>query len=303
MAEQHFSGVFSLLLTPFLKDKSIDWPAYERYLDWQLEMEPNGLFAVCGSSEMKWLTLDERLELARLAAKRTGSIPVVATANLQPDLSFHSVEVGRMADTGVAGVVLVPPPGVGVDQGRLGDYFAGVIDASPIPTLIYEWPMVSPYFVDAAVYGKLVRDHGLAGIKDTTCTMEGIGKKIELTGSATVFQANAPFFLESIHRGANGIMAIVTTAAADLAIDFWNQAKKGSPRAEELHEALVLLDCALIRGGAYPATGKHLAVLRGLDMEITCRAPGVPVPEVLEAVRVWHSHAMRTGALRTASHA
>lgn len=36
---------------------------------------------------MKWLTLDERLELARRAAARAGKTPVVATANLSAGAS------------------------------------------------------------------------------------------------------------------------------------------------------------------------------------------------------------------------
>lgn len=52
---RRFEGVFSLLLTPFGEDGRIDWLVYDRYVDWQLAQSPNGLFAVCGSSEMKWL--------------------------------------------------------------------------------------------------------------------------------------------------------------------------------------------------------------------------------------------------------
>lgn len=324
-----FSGVFSLLLTPFHNDKSVDWNAYERYLTRQLELKPDGLFAVCGSSEMKWLTPSERVELARRAVKSAGKTPVVATANLDSDRSRHSEEVRRMADTGLAGVVLVPPPGLGENQDELGEYFARIIDTAPCPTLLYEWPMVSPHLIEARIYGELVDHHGLAGIKDTTCTMEGIGAKIERNGKATVFQANAPFMMEAIARGAGGIMAIVTTAAADLTIDFRHAAQAAVRRrsaydasevghtpvtsnaaesmiadntsvaatAGLLHEQLVLLDCALVRGGAYPASAKHLAALRGIDMGLTCRAPAVAAGEVRKAVEVWYSHADRTGVL------
>jgi dihydrodipicolinate synthase/N-acetylneuraminate lyase len=139
--------------------------------------------------------------------------------------------------------------------------------------------------------------------------MEGIGAKIECTGAATVFQANAPFMLESILRGAGGIMAIITTAAADLTIDFWKAAREqrtaggdpapaALPRATTLHEQLVLLDCALGRGGAYPASAKYLATLRGPQMGLTCRAPSVAVPEVRKALEVWYTQAVRSGVLR-----
>ena len=40
-----FEGVFSLLLTLFHEDGSIDWEAYERYVEWRLSFRPQGLFA------------------------------------------------------------------------------------------------------------------------------------------------------------------------------------------------------------------------------------------------------------------
>ncbi len=289
MSDARFRGVFSLLLTPFLTDKSIDWTAYDRHVSWQLDQAPAGLFAVCGSSEMKWLNREERLRLARRAVELAGSVPVVATANLEPDRTAHGEEVRRMADTGVAGVVLVPPPGLGENQDQLGEYFARLVDSAPCPALLYEWPMVRPYFIDARVYGALVKDHGLAGIKDTTCTMEGITAKIRVTGAATVFQANAPYFADAISAGANGIMAITTTAAPDVAVSWWGS------RSEELHELLVLLDCAMVRGDAYPATAKHLAALRGSGMEPTCRHPAVLTAEGRKAMEVWLRHAERAG--------
>ncbi|HUX12847.1 MAG TPA: dihydrodipicolinate synthase family protein [Spirochaetia bacterium] len=293
-----FRGVFSLLLTPFREDKSIDWDSYEQYVEWQIGTGPQGLFAVCGSSEMKWLTEAERIELARRAVKIAGDLPVAATANLLPDLSQHRDEIRRMADTGVAAVVLVPPSGLGSDQKRLGDYFARLLDESPIPGLIYEWPMVSPYLIDAPVFGDLAHKHGLAGIKDTTCTMEGIGGKIAAAGNATVFQANAPFMLDSIRNGAQGVMAIVTTAASDLATGFWRRASAGDYEgAAPLHEQLVMLDSTLERGGCYPATAKHLCTRRGVRMTLACRNPAPVRAESLKAVEVWYAAARRSGAL------
>lgn len=306
MSGGRFRGVFSLLLTPFLPDKSIDWTAYERHVSWQLEQGPAGLFAVCGSSEMKWLDAEERIRLARTAAELAGSTPVVATANLQPDLSAHRDEVLRMADTGVSGVVLVPPPGMGEDQDRLGEYFAQLVDRAPCPALLYEWPMVRPCLIEARIYGALVRDHGLAGVKDTTCTMEGITAKIQVTGRATVFQANAPYFSQAIRAGAGGIMAITTTAAPDVAVAYWNEesrhAAAASPadRAGALHEQLVLLDCAMVRGDAYPATAKYLAALRGPSMEAVCRHPAALTSEGRKAMEVWLRHAQRDGIPRRA---
>ena len=59
-----FAGVYTLLLTPFNLDRSIDYRGYEEYVDWQSSFKPQHLFAVCGSSEMSALTPEERVKCA-----------------------------------------------------------------------------------------------------------------------------------------------------------------------------------------------------------------------------------------------
>ena len=59
VAYDEFAGVYTLLLTPFNEDLSIDYDAYEEYVAWQAAFRPQHLFAVCGSSEMTSLTREE----------------------------------------------------------------------------------------------------------------------------------------------------------------------------------------------------------------------------------------------------
>ncbi len=289
---ERWSGPVSLLLTPFREDGSIDWPAYDAYVDWQLERQPTALFAVCGSSEMKWLALEERLALARRAVARAGEVPVLATANLEPRLDRHPDELFRMAETGVAGVVLVPPPGLGQQPERLEEHFARLAQAAPVPVFLYEWPQVSPYLLDADVFGRLVAQHGVYGIKDTTCTLEGIAAKVKAAPGAVVYQANTPFLVEAWRLGARGVMAVTSAACADLVVALWRMAPWTSEEAAALHTDLVFLDAVLRMG--YPATAKHLAALRGLPMGLTCRWPVAFPAEAAQAVEVCYARLRRS---------
>ena len=99
-------GIYSLMLTPFFEDRSIDYNTYEKYADWQVEQGVDHLFAVCGSSEMKELTLEERLKLAELTVKHKGETTVVATANIEPTKEGNLEEIKKMEQTGVDGLVL-----------------------------------------------------------------------------------------------------------------------------------------------------------------------------------------------------
>ncbi|MEK3916626.1 dihydrodipicolinate synthase family protein [Paenibacillus sp. FSL H7-0331] len=281
-----FSGVYSLLLTPFLQDGSIDWNCYDKYVDWQLSMQPNGLFAVCGSSEMGMLTLDERLSLAEIAVKRAGNTPVVATANVSPDTGNHAEELRRMEETGVSGVVFIPPKGMGENQERLGAYFADLASRSSVPVILYECPLNKPHLIDPHVYSSLVVNHGIVGIKDTTCTIEGIEAKIKGAPNSIVYQANTQHMLDAIHLGARGIMAITATAAADVVIQLWREATTHSDVAVKTHKKLVALNDAL--GLGYTATAKYLAALRGIPMSHVTRSNKSLSEEAAAAIRAWH---------------
>lgn len=284
-ANDKFRGVYSLLLTPFQEGGQIDWPVYDRYVEWQLSMNPQGLFAVCGSSEMKWLAQEERLELIRRAVRLAGTTPVVATANVQTDTVEHPDELQRVLETGVSGIVLVPPNGMGAAPGRLKTYFAELAAKSDRPVILYEWPAVEPYSIEAEDYAELTRTTPVIGIKDTTCTMAGITAKIEAALNGIVYQANTPLMLDAIERGAQGIMAIVTASGTKPVLEFWHAAVAGRPEAADLHKRILVLD-SLLRFG-YPAAAKYLAGLHGIPMRTMCRSGSSLTEEAKKAMDLW----------------
>lgn len=280
---ERFKGVFALLLTPFQENKQIDWDAYAPYVDWQLQSGAQGLFAVCGSSEMKWLALEERLELARRAVKRAGSTPVIATANVEPDLEQQEDEVRRMCETGVAGIVLVPPATLMEEPGKLHEHLARLASLASCPVLLYELP---PSRIDPAIYGDLVAGSGIIGIKDTTCTVEGIKAKIAAAPDAIVYQANTPLLPEAIDAGARGIMSTISTAGARLAARYYDSAVHKRDDAARLHRELVFMDGVM--KPAFPATAKYIAGLAGLRMHTYTRRPKEMQDATAKAITVWY---------------
>lgn len=276
-------GVISLLLTPFHLDRSIDLAAYDAYVDWQLAQGPAGLFAVCGSSEMKWLDVEERLELARRAVAQSGDVPVFATANLGPDPAGHAQEIELIAATGVTAVVLIPQPALARDAVRYAEYLLALVEGAPVPVLLYEWPQIDDYLLDVAVVSAVA--HAVSGIKDTTCTLEGIGDKLRVADDTVIYQANLPFLVDSLRMGARGIMAVVSTACADQLVGLWDSFRSGSGDLHRRHRELVMLD-GLLRQ-SYPASAKYVVAKRGIPMPLTTRWPAPLSAETARALDVW----------------
>jgi 4-hydroxy-tetrahydrodipicolinate synthase len=283
------------MLTPFNDEGGIDWTAYARYTEWQCARQPSALFAVCGSSEMKWLTRDERMRLIAETVKYADTLPVFATANLDPDPAKHADEMRQIEDLGASALVLVPPQHVAHDNARYFEYLSHLSQSVTCPILVYEWPQVDNHLMDAGLFSQLAKQRIINGIKDTTCTMDGIAAKQRNAGDVIVYQANTPYLIEALNVGVRGIMAVTSTARADLVKAFWDAYQASDESMITLHRELVFMD-AILRF-AYPATAKYLAGLQGLTMSTYTRWDVQLTLEMRKVLDVWH-HNLETALPR-----
>lgn len=293
--EERFNnrGVYSLLLTPFNSDRSVDYEAYEKYVEWQSRQGAQHLFAVCGSSEMKELLLPERIKLAKLAVERSNGVPVMATANLEPSWLAQIEEIKMMEQTGVKALVFVTK-GYGNDQERMFAYLSELSTYTTLPIILYEFPGTSPHIMSGEVYGRLVETGRFFGIKDTTCKMDMIKEKIAVQGDSAVLQANIPYLMESYEAGARGVVATPTSCGAYLFAKMYDEFVAGDKAAANLtHQQICLLDNAI--GEGFCASAKYLVSLCGIEMNWFTRGSHNLNAQRLKAIRVFFDWAKDTG--------
>lgn len=292
---EQFRGVYALLLTPFHEDRSVDFNTYAKYTEWQASQKPNHMFAVCGSSEMTSLTLEERIKIAATAVKAAGDVPIVATANLEPSWLAQVEEVKRMEATGVSGLVFVTK-GYGNDQDRMFTYLAELSTYTELPIVLYEFPGCSPARMEGGTYGKLVKTGRFVSIKDTTCTMPAIKEKIAVQGESSVLQANIPYLFEAYQAGARGVCATPTTCGTHLFVKMWDEYKNGKiEEARKTHEHICLLDNAIDSG--FCASAKYIVNLRGIPMNWYTRGNHELNPQRLKSLEVWYEWAKSYGIM------
>ena len=257
-------GIYSLMLTPFNEDRSIDYDTYEKYADWQVEQGVDHLFAVCGSSEMTLLSLEERLKLATLTVKHKGNTTVVATANIEATKEENLEEVKKMEQTGVDGIVLTTK-GMGDNDEALVEYIRELASSTTLPTFLYEFPGFQPHIMSGKAYGELTKDGLIWGIKDTTCKLEdGIQHKIDNKNDSTIIQANMPFLFDAYVAGARGVMATPTSCGGAFFQRFHEAFVAGDMElAKQRYNEIILLDNAIDSG--FCASAKELIRLQGID--------------------------------------
>ncbi len=286
-------GVYSLLLTPFKEDRSIDFEVYKDYVEWQSRQGSHHLFACCGSSEMMELTLDERIKLATLAVEHANGTPVVATANIEPNWHAQVEEVKRMEQTGVDGLVFVTKGYCG-DNDRLYNYFSELCELTKLPKILYEFPGLQPHIMDASVYGRLAAEGKVQGIKDTSCKMDVIKEKIAVQGDSAVLQANIPYLMEAYEAGAKGVVATPTTCGAYLFVKMYDEFTRGDlEAANATHQHICLLDHAI--DGGFSATAKYMVSLCGPKFNWYTRGNHDLNAQKLKSLRVFFEWAKATG--------
>ena len=295
--EENYCGIYSLMLTPYFPDKTVDYKTYEEYADWQVNQGVEHLFAVCGSSEMAELTLEERLQLARLTVKHKGNTTVVATANMEKDWDAQVDELKRMSDTGVDGVVFTTK-GMGDRGDALVEYVGKLKQYTSLPVFMYEFPGLRPHLISGEVYGRLVKECGILGIKDTTSTIEGIQQKLDYKGDSCVIQANMPFLFEAFKRGSRGVMATPTACGGAFFHRFYDAFTSGDMAlAEQRYNEIILLDNAIDSG--FNNSAKYLVQLQGVKgMQPINRGPNTLSSARLESLRSFHNWCVANGLMK-----
>ena len=75
--------IYPTMITPFNEDRSIDYNGVAEIIEWYIENGCDGLFAICQSSEMFYMSLSERLELAKfIVDKAKGRLEIVASGHI-----------------------------------------------------------------------------------------------------------------------------------------------------------------------------------------------------------------------------
>lgn len=268
-------GIWPVMLTPFHEDGSIDYPALEQLIEWYLEKGAHGLFAVCLSSEMLALTLEERVQVAAFVQeKAAGRVPVVASGHMAENLEDQIEELKAIAATGVDAVVLVTNRLAKKDEDDevWKSNLLRVMDALPgVPLGLYECPVPYHRLLTPELLKFCAETGRFVFMKETSCSLVDMEKKIAAAAGTPLklFNANGTTFLASLQQGMNGYSGILTNFHPDLYVWLAENWQKEPDKAEALQHLLGPLH--LFEGRLYPTNAKYLLQQEGLGLTLHSR--------------------------------
>ena len=213
MSAERKAGLWPVMITPFRADGEIDYESLERLIDWYEKNGADGLFADCQSSEIFFLSLQERVNLASFI-KKHAHIPVIASGHVSHAFSAQIEELKAIAGTGADALILITNRLVhpGRQNESMMPRVREIMKAVPgLPLGFYECPYPFKRLITEDELKECAESGRFAFMKDTCCDLKTIERRLDiLKGSEfRLYNANTTTCLDSVRRGAAGFSGVM----------------------------------------------------------------------------------------------
>ena len=268
------NGIYPTMITPYNADGSVDTGALDAIVDWYAAGQVDGIFAVCQSSEMFFLSEDERAAVAqRVVARAGGRMSVVASGHISDSPADQARELRRMRDTGAQAIVLVSNRLAAVDDDDdvLLRNLDALMNAVPdVPLGMYECPYPYKRLLSERVLEEMAASGRFDFIKDTCCDAGMIAARVEQLGERVgLFNANSATLMDTLRAGCAGFSGIMANFHPTLYQWLFRNWRAQPERAERLSAFLSL--ASGIERGLYPTAAKYHMNRVGVPMTLRCR--------------------------------
>lgn len=270
--------MLTTMITPYTADGKVDLDTAEQYVDWYYQNGLDGIFAVCQSSEIFYLSLEERVALNRRVYARAKALNpdflVVSSGHVANTIEEQAHELNAIYASGTDALILITNRLDPLNEGD--DTF--IRNAEQLLALLppdaklgfYECPYPYKRLVTPKILDWCLSTGRFYYMKDTCCDADLIAERVaQLKGSHfKLLNANCQTLLQTMRDGADGYCGIM--ANYHPALYAW----LGKHYAEEQADAVagVLGTFGFTEAGLpYPLSAKYHMTLCGMPTPVTSR--------------------------------
>lgn len=103
--------ILTTMITPYKANGQVDFETAEKYVEWYYKNGIDGIFAVCQSSEIFYLTLEERVELNRRVYRKAKNLDenfvVVSSGHISDSFEEQVKELNAIYESGTDALILI----------------------------------------------------------------------------------------------------------------------------------------------------------------------------------------------------
>lgn len=210
-------GSIVAIVTPMHNDGSLDFPAFDRLVDWHVNAGTNAIVVVGTTGESSTLTTDEHCKqvahCVNIANKR---IPIIAGAgsnSTEEALYFTKSALVNGADA----ALLVTPYYNKPSQEGLYQHFKAIAEAVDIPQILYNVPGRTACDMSLETVDRLANFENIVGIKDASGDIARGHELVTGCGERLlVYSGEDAITLALMEGGAAGTISVTANVAPGL---------------------------------------------------------------------------------------
>lgn len=259
-------GIVAALITPFDANEEIDERAFEKLLNWIIDQGVHGVFVVSSTGESWALSFEEKTRLFRLAVvlvrRRVPVIAGVGAASTREAIRLAEAAAAAGADY----LCAAPPSFVRPSPDELCAHYRGLAQATPLPLLLYNIPMLAGNVIDSHTVKTLAeRCSTIVGIKDSSGDLTLLNELLlHRRGDFRVFPGIDTLLLPGLLAGGQGAILGSANVCPQLALEIVRLHDAGRlAEARAVQNRLTRFWLAM-RLGSFPAPVKAAMELLGL---------------------------------------
>lgn len=241
-----FQGSITALITPF-KGETIDWAAFDNFVEWQIEQGTQGLVPCGTTGESPTLSHDEHRQVVKRCVQIVkGRIPVIAGTG--SNSTQEALELtGHAKSAGADAALVVTPYYNKPTQEGLYAHFKALHDQVGFPIVIYNIPGRSVVDMNTETMARLAELPHIVGVKDATADL---ARPLELrryvSDDFCLLSGEDATVTAFLAQGGHGCISVTSNVAPELCAQLHEAWKDGNleqmadirDRLGPLHKAL-----------------------------------------------------------------
>lgn len=267
------------MLTPMNWDYTIDWDGVDQITDWYINAGCKGLFTNSRSSEVEFLTAEERVELAARVVKRAnGRAAVVATGTFGASAEEEIESIKKIADVGADAVIILTNHlgSPGASEAEWSGKLERIVDGTGDINLgFYECPTPWKRLLPANVYGWAASTGRFVFHKDVSASVPDMAAKLEASKGTPLrlYNGEISSVIESMVLGGSGHSGYASSLYPELTVWLCANGTRDDDDTRLVQRLLTVAERMINVG--YPSSAKQL-LSYNTDLKITpiSRMPG-----------------------------
>ena len=205
-----FKGVATAIITP-LTEKGVDYEAFGRLIDWQIESGVNAIVAVGTTGEGATLSHEEHEEAIRFCIERAaGRVPIIAGTGSNE--TRRAIELSQRAcEMGADALLVVTPYYNKVTQNGLVKMYQAISDNVDKPIIAYNVPSRTGVHMAPKTYAALAEIPNVKGIKEANGDISSIADTAMLVGDKLdIYSGNDDQIVPILSLGGSGVISVLS---------------------------------------------------------------------------------------------